>query len=100
MNSLDSILRQLKRFAARARAARYGLHALAGAVIWLTAVLLAARLIPIERRGELAAAGIALAIALAAIAWLLRRPSADSLMALADLRLGLKERLSTAWERR
>src|SRR5216683_378996 len=35
-----------------------------------------------------------------AIAWIATRPRPDVLMQLADMRLGLKERLSTAWERR
>src|SRR5713101_3927916 len=65
MSSLDTIIRELRRAAARARAARYAVHGL-----------------------------------VAAVAWLLRRPSAAILMRLADIRLGLKERLSTAWERR
>src|SRR5260370_37403891 len=39
-------------------------------------------------------------LALVAMAWAIRRPRPDVLMQLADVRLGLKERLSTAWERR
>jgi len=100
MSSLDAIIRELRRAAARARAARYAIHGLVGAVAWVALVLLIARLTPFERRATVAIAGIPLALAVAAIAWLLRRPSASILMRLADIRLGLKERLSTAWERR
>jgi hypothetical protein len=100
MSSLDSIIRELRRAAARARAARYAVHGLVGAVAWVALVLLIARLTPFERRATVAVAGIPVALAVAAIAWLLRRPSAAILMRLADIRLGLKERLSTAWERR
>ena len=100
MSPLEPILRELRRAAARARAARYAVHGLVGAVAWITAVLLVARLVPFERRAEVAAIGIPVAVLLAAGAWALRRPSAALLMALADIRLGLKERLSTAWERR
>ena len=100
MSSLDAIIRELRRAAARARAARYAVHGLVGAIAWVTLVLLIARLTPLERRATVAAVGIPVALAVAAIAWLLRRPSASILMRLADIRLGLKERLSTAWERR
>jgi hypothetical protein len=100
MNSLDAIIRELRRAAARARAARYAVHGLVGAVAWVTLVFLIARLTPLERRATVAVVGIPVALAVAAIAWLLRRPSAAILMRLADIRLGLKERLSTAWERR
>jgi len=100
MSSLEAILRELRRAAARARAARYAIHGLVGAVAWIAAVLLVARLVPFERRAEVAAIGIPVAAVLIVIAWSLRRPSATVLMALADIRLGLKERLSTAWERR
>jgi chemotaxis protein histidine kinase CheA len=100
MGSLDAIIDQLRWAAARARAARYAVHGLVGAVAWVAVILIIARLTPMERRAEVAAIGIPAAIAIAALAWLLRRPSAAVLMRLADLRLGLKERLSTAWERR
>ena len=100
MSSLDAIIRELRRAAARARAARYAIHGLVGAAAWVALVLLIARLTPFERRATVAVAGIPVALAIAAIAWLLRRPSASILMRLADIRLGLKERLSTAWERR
>ena len=100
MTTLDAIIRELRRAAARARAARYAVHGLVGAVAWVALVLLIARLTPFERRATVAVAGIPVALAVAAIAWLLRQPSAAILMRLADIRLGLKERLSTAWERR
>jgi hypothetical protein len=100
MNSLDAIIRELRRAAAGARAARYAVHGLVAAAAWVALVLLIARLTPFERRATVAVVGIPVALAVAAIAWLLRRPSAAILMRLADVRLGLKERLSTAWERR
>ncbi|TME55215.1 MAG: hypothetical protein E6I60_06615 [Chloroflexi bacterium] len=100
MGSLDAIIRELRTAAARARAARYAVHGLVAAAGWVAAVLIVARLTPVERRAEAAVVGIPLALAVAAVAWLLRRPNAAVLMRLADFRLGLKERLSTAWERR
>jgi hypothetical protein len=100
MNSLDAILRELRRAAARARAARYAVHGLVAVVAWIAAVMVGARLVPVERRAEVAAVGVPVAAVLVVLAWGLRRPSAALLMALADIRLGLKERLSTAWERR
>lgn len=100
MSSLDAVIRELRRAAARARAARYAVHGLAAAVAWVALILLVARLTPFERRATVAAIGIPVALALAAIAFVLRRPSAAILTRLADIRLGLKERLSTAWERR
>jgi len=100
MSSLEVIVRQLRLAAARARAAHYAVHGLVGAVVWVAVVLLVARVVPIERRAEIAAIGIPVALVVAGLAWLLRRPSPSLLMRLADLRLGLKERLSTAWERR
>jgi hypothetical protein len=100
MSSLESILRYLRSAAARARAARYAVHGLVGAAGWIAVVFLMARLVPFERRAEVALIGLPLAILAAAIAWAVRRPAAPTIMAVADLRLGLKERLSTAWERR
>ncbi|HYY46650.1 MAG TPA: hypothetical protein VE951_06295, partial [Candidatus Angelobacter sp.] len=100
MSSLDAILRELRRAAARARAARYTVHGLVAGLGWIAAIFIVARLTPLERRAEVALIGIPVALLLTAIAWAVRRPSAAVLMALADLRLGLKERLSTAWERR
>ncbi|OLE37252.1 MAG: hypothetical protein AUG48_04960 [Actinobacteria bacterium 13_1_20CM_3_68_9] len=100
MSPLDAIIRELRRAAARARAARYAAHGLVAALGWVVAILVAARVTPIERRAEAAAIGIPVALGVAALLWLLRRPSANVLVRLADIRLGLKERLSTAWERR
>jgi hypothetical protein len=90
----------LRRSDARSRTVPYALHAAVGAVIWLAAVQLAVRVTPIESPIQLAALGIPMIVALVAIAWAIRRPRPDALMQLADVRLGLKERLSTAWERR
>lgn len=100
MSSLDAVLRELRRAAARARAARYTVHGLVAALGWIAAILIVGRLTPLERRAGVALVGIPVALLLTAIAWAVRRPSAAVLMVLADLRLGLKERLSTAWERR
>jgi hypothetical protein len=69
-------------------------------VIWLAGVLLVARILPIETRLQVAAVGIPVIVFGVAAAWVIRRPRPDTLMRRADLRLGLKERLSTAWERR
>jgi hypothetical protein len=100
MNSLEAIIRELGRAAARARAARYAVHALVAALAWVAVVLVIARLTPFEGRALVAAVGIPVVLAIGALAWLIRRPSSAVLMRLADFRLGLKERLSTAWERR
>src|SRR5260370_12343929 len=100
MNALEAIIRDLRKAAACARAARYAVHALVASLVWVALVLVIARLTPFERRALVAAVGIPVALAIALIAWLLRRPSTSILMRLADFRLGLKERLSTAWERR
>lgn len=64
------------------------------------AVLLVARLTPLEQRTQAAALGILVAFVLGGVALIVTRPQPAVLMRLADLRLGLKERLSTAWERR
>ena len=100
MSSLEAIVRQLRSAAARARATRYAVHGLVGVVAWVAAVFLAARVIPFEQRTEVALLGLPIALVLAAVAWAIRRPTAAAMMAIADLRLNLKERLSTAWERR
>jgi hypothetical protein len=78
----------------------YALHALLGAAAWVAIVLLAARLFPLETRLQPAALGVGVILAAAGIAWAVIRPRSDMLMQRADLRLGLQERLSTAWERR
>ena len=76
------------------------MHASLGAAAWIGAVLLVTRLVPFERRIQLALLGIPVMLAVAALAWLASRPGPGVLMSAADQRLGLKERLSTAWERR
>ena len=75
-------------------------HAAVGAGAWVGVVLLATRLVPFERRMQLALLGIPVMLVVAATAWLASRPGPGVLMSVADQRLGLKERLSTAWERR
>ena len=100
MTSLEAIIRELGRAAARARGARYAVHALVAALAWIALVLVIARLTPFEGRALVAAVGIPIVLVIALLAWLIRRPTATVLMRLADFRLGLKERLSTAWERR
>src|SRR5207244_2981124 len=100
VTSLEAIIRELGRAAARARGARYAVHALVAALAWIAVVLVIARLTPFEGRALVAAVGIPIVLVIALLAWLIRRPTATVLMRLADFRLGLKERLSTAWERR
>ena len=78
----------------------YLVHAALGAAIWIAAVQVVARVVPVERRIQVAALGIPVVLVVVAIAWIARRPRPDVLMQMADLHLGLKERLSTAWERR
>jgi chemotaxis protein histidine kinase CheA len=98
--TLDAVVRQLRGAAGRARAATFGVHAGVFALAWAALVLLISRFVPFESRAEFAAFGLPIALFFAIIAWAALRPSAPRLMAIADLRLGLKERLSTAWERR
>ena len=100
MSSLESVVTTLRRSDARSRAVPYVLHAVLGAAVWIAAVQLVARVTPIETRFEVAWLGVPVIAAAAAIAWAVRRPRPDTLMRRADLRLGLHERLSTAWERR
>ncbi len=100
MSSLEMVVGALRRSDARSRAVPYALHAAVGAVIWLAAVQLAVRVTPIESGFQLAVLGIPVILAFVAIGWAIRRPRPHVLMQLADVRLGLKERLSTAWERR
>jgi len=78
----------------------YLLHAALGVAIWFATVQVAARVVPVERRIQLAAIGVPVVLAAVAIAWIATRPRPHVLMQLADVHLGLKERLSTAWERR
>ncbi len=49
---------------------------------------------------RIAAIGLPIPFVLAAVAWSINRPNPSVLARIADLRLDLKERLSTAWERR
>ena len=100
MSSLDGVVRELRWSAARTSAVQYLLHATLAATGWILAVLLAARLVPIEQAVRVAAFGIPVAFAAVAVAWFAARPRPMKLMRTADLQLGLKERLSTAWERR
>src|ERR1700730_6232200 len=58
MNSLEAIIRELGRAAARARAARYAVHALVAALAWVAAILVIARLTPFEGRALVAADGL------------------------------------------
>jgi hypothetical protein len=100
MSSLEGVVGTLRRSDARSRAVPYLLHALLGAATWVAIVLLAARAFPLETRLQPAAVGISAILMAAGVAWLVIRPQPDALMQRADLRLGLHERLSTAWERR
>src|SRR2546421_8719295 len=69
----------------------------AGAVV-AALVLLIARVIPLENRAWWAlGAGLALAVAGAAVAWL-RRPAPATALRRADHLLDLHDRLTTAWE--
>lgn len=100
MTSLQAVVRTLRESDARSRSLRYLVHAALGVAIWFAAVQVAARVVPVEQRIQLAAIGIPAVLAVLAMAWIARRPRPDRLMQQADLHLGLKERLSTAWERR
>lgn len=79
---------------------RYLLHATLGACAWILGVVIVARFVPLEQALRVAAFGVPVAFAAVAVAWVAARPSPIGLMRTADLRLDLKERLSTAWERR
>jgi hypothetical protein len=100
VSSLEGVVGTLRRSDARSRALPYLLHAALGAAAWVAIVLLAARIVPLEPRVQAVALGISVIVAAAGIAWLVIRPRPDALMQRADVRLDLKERLSTAWERR
>ncbi|HEY0829757.1 MAG TPA: hypothetical protein VGE99_01360 [Candidatus Dormibacteraeota bacterium] len=100
MSSLEAVVRDLRWSAARSSAVRYLLHALLVGAGWVFVVVAAARLVPIEQVWRIAAYGVPVAFAAVAVAWAGARPRPMRLMRTADLRLGLKERLSTAWERR
>jgi hypothetical protein len=99
MPGLKQIVGELQRAADRARAARFLLHALLAAATIAVALLLLGRFFPIEPQAfTIFALPISLLVTFAA--WLVTRPSADLVVQVADLRLGLDQRLSTAWERR
>ena len=100
MTSLETVVRELRWSAARSSGPRYVLHAALVAIGWVVAVLLVTRLMPVEQATRLAAVGIPIAFLVVAVGWMLTRPRPADLMRQADLSLGLKERLSTAWERR
>lgn len=100
MNSLEAIVRELGWSAARSSAVRYFLHAILASAGWVLAVLVAARLMPIEQTLPIATYGVPVVFALVAVVWVLARPGPMNLMRSADLQLALKERLSTAWQRR
>ena len=100
MSSLEAVVSQLRWSAARSSAIRYLLHASVVAVGWVFVVVVAARLLPIEQVWRIAAYGVPVAFLGVAVVWVAARPRPMRLMRTADLRLGLKERLSTAWERR
>lgn len=100
MSSLDAVVQELGWSASRSRAPRFLLHASIGALGWAAAVLLVERAVPLEVAPRVAALGIPLAVVAVLAGWFLTRPRPSELTRLADLRLDLKERLSTAWERR
>ena len=100
MSTLEAVVRALRGSDARSSAATYLLHAAVAAAVWVATVQVAARLTPLEPRLQLAVLGLPVMLGLVAVAWILRRPRPEVLMQAADVRLGLKERLSTAWERR
>lgn len=98
--SLEAVVTRLGWLERRSRALRYVQHSIALIAAWTVGVLLASRLAPIEQAPAIAALGAGLALVLVAAAWVAVRPAPIRLMRSADLQLGLKERLSTAWERR
>ena len=100
MSSLEAVVAALRRSNARSNVPPFLLHAALGATAWVGVVLLVTRLVPFEPRVQLAVLGVPVLLAVAAAAWMVSRPGPGALMRLADQRLGLKERLSTAWERR
>jgi hypothetical protein len=100
MSSLEAVVRELSWSAARSSAVQYILHAILASAGWILAVLVAARLLPIEQTYRIAAYGVPVVFAAVAVVWVIARPGPMNLMRTADLQLALKERLSTAWERR
>ena len=100
LSSLEAVVTALRRSDARSSVPPFLMHAALGATAWVGVVLLVTRLVPVERRVQLAVVGIPVILAVAATVWLVSRPGPGVLMRRADQRLGLKERLSTAWDRR
>jgi hypothetical protein len=100
LTSLDAVVRGLRSAERRSSAITYSQHAAVVIAAWIAAVLAVSRLVPVEESRRIAEVGIPGAAVLLVVAWLISRPGAMRLMRTADLRLGLKERLSTAWERR
>jgi hypothetical protein len=100
MSSLEAVVTELRRSAARSSAVSYLLHALLLSATWVLLVLMSARLFPIQETWRIAAVGAPVAFLAVGVLWVAVRPRPMSLMRTADLRLRLKERLSTAWERR
>jgi hypothetical protein len=100
LSSLEAVVTALRRSDARSSVPRFLVHAAVGAAAWVGVVLLVTRLVPFERPLQLAFLGVPVMLAVSATAWLVSRPGPGALMSVADQRLGLKERLSTAWERR
>jgi hypothetical protein len=100
VSSLEAVVRELRWSAARSSAVQYILHAILASAGWILAVLVAARLLPIEQTYRIAAYGVPVVFAAVAVVWVIARPGPMNLMRTADLQLALKERLSTAWERR
>jgi hypothetical protein len=100
MSTLEVIVRDLRRSSVRSSGVRHLHHALLGAAAWFGAVVVVGRFFPLEQTLSIATWGVPAVFAVAAVAWIVDRPSSLRLMRTADLRLGLKERLSTAWERR
>lgn len=100
MSSLEAVVAALRRSDARSSVPPFLMHAMLGAAAWIGVVLLVTRLVPFEPRVQLAAVGIPVMLVVAATAWIVSRPGPGALMRRADQGLGLKERLSTAWERR
>jgi hypothetical protein len=100
MSSLEAVVRALRGSDARSSAAAYLVHGALAAATWVAAVQIVSRIVTLAPRVELAVAGLPVALLVVAIAWVATRPGPEALMRAADTRLGLKERLSTAWERR
>ncbi len=100
MSSLDGVVSELRWSAVRSSALSYLLHAVLAAAAWILAVVIAARFFPLEQAPRFEAIGVPIAFVAVAVAWIAVRPGSMKLMRTADVRLGLKERLSTAWERR